>query len=83
MTISPIVIKITRKLKAKQNIYEYVDLHKKKQGTSTMGGIIFVIASVLAYICVSQKHNHLAVVSLICFVCFGIIGFLDDFLKIH
>ena len=83
LMLSPVVIKMIKKLKAKQNIYEYVDMHQKKQGTPTMGGIIFVIGAVLAYICVGQKYNHLAVVSLICFVGFATIGFLDDFLKIH
>ena len=83
LLLSPLVIKLTRKLKAKQSIYEYVDLHKKKQGTPTMGGIIFIAGSVFAFFCASQKYSRLAFVSLICFVCFGIIGILDDFLKIH
>ena len=48
-----------------------------------MGGIIFLLGGILAYICVGQKYGHLATVALICFVAYGIIGFLDDFLKIH
>jgi len=83
LLLSPLVIRLIKKLKAKQNIYEYVDMHQKKQGTPTMGGIIFVLGSVLAFLCVGEKYSHLATVSLICFASFGVIGFLDDFLKIH
>ena len=83
LILSPLVIKLTKRLKAKQNIYEYVDMHKNKQGTPTMGGLIFVLASVFAYVCVGQQYGKLAVINLICFLAFGLIGFLDDFLKIH
>ena len=82
LAISPLVIRLAKKLKASQTIYEYVDMHKQKSGTPTMGGIIFLLGSTLAFLCVRQSHSNLAVVCLVCFLAFAVIGFLDDFLKI-
>lgn len=80
--VSPIVIFLAKKLKARQNVYEYVDMHKSKQGTPTMGGIGILVAIIIASICCFTSQNHLACVTLIITLCFGILGFLDDFLKI-
>lgn len=83
LMISPLVIKFMRKLKANQSIYEYVDLHQKKAGTPTMGGLIFLLGTIAASFCVFGGSNKLALVCLVCFFAFAVIGFLDDFLKIH
>ncbi len=82
VVVSPIIIFLARKLKARQNIYEYVDMHKSKQGTPTMGGVGILIALIIGSVCCFTKQNHLACVTLIITLCFGILGFLDDFLKI-
>ena len=82
LVVSPIVIFFAKKLKAKQNIYEYVDMHKAKQGTPTMGGIGIIIALVIGSVCGFYGNNNLAVLTLMITLCYGIIGFLDDFLKI-
>ena len=80
--ISPLVIKFMRKLKANQTIYEYVDMHSKKAGTPTMGGVIFLLGTLLAYFCVQGGSNQMALVCIVCFFAFALIGFLDDYLKI-
>ena len=80
--ISPLIIRFMRKLKANQTIYEYVDMHSKKAGTPTMGGVIFLLGTIFAYFCVQHGANQLALVCLVCFFAFALIGFLDDFLKI-
>lgn len=80
--VSPIVIILANKLKAKQNIYEYVDMHKSKQGTATMGGVGIIIAIVIGSVCVFRQSNSLATITLFIMLCFGILGFLDDLLKI-
>ena len=80
--ISPLTIKFMRKLKANQTIYEFVDMHSKKAGTPTMGGVIFLLGTIFTYFCLQNGANQLALVSLVCFFAFALIGFLDDFLKI-
>lgn len=83
LVFSPLVIMVIKKLKAKQNIYEYVDMHKQKQGTPTMGGIIIILSIIVSsFVCIN-KYNHLALVTLIVTFCYAVIGFLDDFLKIY
>ena len=43
------IIKLIARLKGGQNILEYVDVHKVKQGTPTMGGIIFIIGLLVCF----------------------------------
>jgi len=82
LIISPFVIKMTKKLKASQPLYEYVDMHNKKSGTPTMGGIIFIIGIVVTSILFIGFESKLSLVCLGVFLSFGLVGFIDDFLKI-
>ena len=82
LIISPIVIKMTKKLKASQPLYEYVDMHNQKSGTPTMGGIIFIIGIVTTSLLFISFQSKLSMVCLGVFLSFGLVGFIDDFLKI-
>ena len=82
MLISPLIIKFFKKLIANQTIYEYVDMHRQKANTPTMGGVIFIVGSIVAFFCARSGSFNLALVCMVCFLCYGIIGFLDDFLKV-
>ena len=64
LIISPLVINLVKKLKASQPVYEYVDMHNKKSGTPTMGGIIFILSIILTSLLFLQGQNHLAVICL-------------------
>lgn len=81
--LMPIIIRTARSLKAKQPILHYVETHKVKSGTPTMGGIGFIIATcVVACIFFSYDMPY-GYVSALVMLGSGIIGFLDDFLKVH
>ena len=81
LIVSPFVISIMKREKIKQTILHYVDNHKSKNGTPTMGGLIFLIAiSVVSLICFKGKSLY-AKMTIIIFLCYGIVGFLDDFIK--
>lgn len=80
--IAPIVIKVCKKLKAGQNILEYVTLHSSKQGTPTMGGFIFILPISFVSLLFFSQNSTLAKVCLAVMVGYGIIGFLDDYIKI-
>ncbi len=58
----------------------------KKQGTPTIGGLIFIIATTIVTILYSafyvKSFNNSAIVLLLIFLAFGFVGFLDDYLKI-
>ena len=55
--ISPLIIKWLYKLKFGQSILIYVEKHKQKSGTATMGGIIFVLAGLVGYFVFYSKNN--------------------------
>ncbi len=86
LLFSPFFIPILRRLKFGQYIREEgPKSHQKKAGTPTMGGIIILVAIVASIFIVSTKHHILTTDTyLLLFVTvgFGIIGFLDDFIKV-
>jgi len=55
--------------------------HAKKAGTPTMGGIMIIISFLLAAM-VFMRDNSEAMAIVMVTIGFGIIGFLDDFIKI-
>ncbi len=81
------LIPLLKKLKVGQRISAFVgESHRKKEGTPTMGGLIFIIPTVLIVLGLLltgkiSYSDNLAIV-LIVFCGFAIIGFLDDFLSI-
>ena len=59
--------------------------HEKKSGTPTMGGVVFVLAATVSTIWVSiwqQETSKLIWILLISLLGYGIIGFLDDGIKL-
>lgn len=81
LAVSPFVIALIKREKVKQTILSYVEAHSSKSGTPTMGGIIFLISiSVVGYICFDDS-SVLAKMSLLVFLAYGLVGFLDDFIK--
>ena len=81
LVISPLIISIMKREKIKQTILEYVDVHQSKNGTPTMGGLIFLVAiSLVSLICFEGKSSCAKIVIWI-FLAYGIVGFLDDFIK--
>lgn len=83
LLIGPILIPILHKLKFGQNIRtEGPESHQKKAGTPTMGGIIFILATIIALSFRINKFSDDAAVALYALIAFGAIGFMDDYLKI-
>ncbi len=80
--IGPIIIKQAKKLKFGQNILSYVENHKSKQGTPTMGGVIFVFSSIITSLILIKQSFAVSLTAMAVFFAFGVLGFLDDYLKI-
>jgi phospho-N-acetylmuramoyl-pentapeptide-transferase len=68
--------------KAKQPINKYVPNHATKQNTPTMGGAIFVIATVFGVLLTAQITNPYIIAGLITIIGFSLVGFQDDLGKI-
>ena len=83
LILGPITIPVLRRLKFGQNIRkEGPQSHLKKAGTPTMGGVIFILSTTIVMIIMRFKPSDEAMVALYAFIAFGVIGFLDDILKI-
>lgn len=81
LIISPFVISFIKKEKVKQVILNYVEAHSGKVGTPTMGGIIFLVSITIVSLISFEGSSSLAKMSLIVFLGYGLVGFLDDFIK--
>lgn len=77
-----VVLSVLKRSRAKQEILQYVTEHASKNGTPTMGGIAFIITIVICAIIFCDVNNRITLVSLSVFVAYGLVGFLDDFIKI-
>lgn len=82
LILMPAVIAITKKLKFRQTILQYVDNHALKSGTPTMGGMGFVIAAIVTAFIYMRGNFSLAVTCIAVMGGYAIIGFLDDFIKV-
>jgi phospho-N-acetylmuramoyl-pentapeptide-transferase len=77
-----VIIPFLRKLKFGQTVRDDgPQSHLKKNGTPTMGGLIFLI-SVIVTSCIYVKDYPQIIPILFVTVGFGVIGFLDDYIKI-
>jgi phospho-N-acetylmuramoyl-pentapeptide-transferase len=94
---TPLAIKVFTALKAGQPIRsDGPKMHLSKKGTPTMGGVAFIVSTVIAYVAGHLALNTLpsaqiaqvgptitALVLLGLFVFCGAVGFLDDYLKVR
>ena len=68
-----------------QQMHEDVKQHQAKAGTPTMGGLVFLIVAVVVSFLVAlftqQLTNNVGMILFI-LVLYGLVGFLDDFLKV-
>ena len=83
-----VLIPILKKLRVGQKISIFVgEAHRKKEGTPTMGGLIFILPTIIATLglIITGKISYtsnLGIVLLV-FIGYACIGFLDDFLSIR
>lgn len=80
--LSPVIIPFLKKLKFGQYIREEgPQAHMKKSGTPTMGGLI-ILCSILVTSLFYVKSNKEIIPVLFVTLGFGLIGFLDDYIKV-
>lgn len=80
--MGPLIIPVLRKLKMGQTErVEGVQSHLKKAGTPTMGGVIILLAVVITSVVYIRSYPQIIPI-LFMTLGFGLIGFLDDYLKV-
>ena len=82
-----ILIPFLKRIRFGQRLSEYLqDEHKNKQGTPTMGGLIFILPTILIFIIMilfkKVNMNSTIAIVLITFLFYSAIGFIDDLLII-
>src|SRR5207302_5940976 len=56
--------------------------HQGKRGTPTMGGVIIILATLVPTLLWARLDNRYVIVTVVATLWMGLIGFLDDYLKI-
>lgn len=87
LVVGPWTIRMLRSLKIgqfikKDHVADLHALHKGKAGTPTMGGVMMLGAAVFSLILWSTLTNRLLWLALGVFVLLGLVGFLDDYIKL-
>lgn len=83
VVIGPIFLPILHKFKFGQTVRDDgPQTHLAKNGTPTMGGIMFIIGITITVILRTGGLDSQVGVGLVCMLGFGLVGFLDDFIKI-
>lgn len=82
------LIPMLRKLKCKQTISVFTAFrHASKEGTPTLGGLIFIIPTIITmlvlYLRGSLEITHSLLIIIFVFISYALLGFVDDYLKIR
>lgn len=83
-----ILIPLLRRLNCKQSISRFTAFaHASKDGTPTIGGLIFIIPTLMAmlflYLRGSLEITHSLLIIIFVFTSYALLGFVDDLLKVR
>ncbi len=77
------IIRLLLKLQVGETVRDLgLDGQKAKQGTPTMGGLIILAAILIPTLLFTKLDNVYIIIMLICTIWLGLIGFLDDYIKV-
>lgn len=87
LVVAVILIPLLKKLHVGQSVSKLInERHLKKDGTPTIGGLIFIIPTILImlilYLRGSIEFNSNLIILIFVFLSYGALGFIDDFLKV-
>lgn len=85
--LGAITIPLLKKVNVKQKVSSYLEKkHHEKDGTPTMGGVIFIIPTIITTIILlltgKLEMTHNLGIIMFVFIAYAILGFIDDFLII-
>ena len=84
IALGPVLIPLLKRLKFGQTERELgPKSHLTKQGTPTMGGLMFIFGILAGTLAFSLSATELVLPALLCTMGFALVGFLDDFLKVR
>ncbi|OAI57018.1 phospho-N-acetylmuramoyl-pentapeptide-transferase [Verrucomicrobiaceae bacterium SCGC AG-212-N21] len=77
-----ISLKVGQPIRSKEEVQKLFDLHGKKAGTPTMGGVLMLGTFVVSVILWTDWHNRLVWIVLGTTLLLGLLGFWDDYEKV-
>jgi phospho-N-acetylmuramoyl-pentapeptide-transferase len=78
------IIEALRRLKIGQSVREDgPESHLAKGGTPTMGGVFIIVSVAISMLLWGDLNNRMVWITLGSFAAFGVIGFIDDYLKVR
>ena len=81
--LGPLVINLLKRFQFEQHVrVDGPKSHYKKTGTPTMGGLLILMSLVISTLLWADLSNRYIWVVLFVTISFGVVGFLDDFIKI-
>ena len=87
LIFGPGLIKWLRQIKAgqyvrKEHVDSLAEYHSKKEGTPTMGGLLVIVSVLVSTLMWGRLDNDFVILCLGGMIWLGVIGFMDDYLKI-
>lgn len=79
--LGPVLIPILRRMKIGQTERKELESHLKKNGTPTMGGLMILAGIIITCLFYIKDYPKIVPILFVT-VGFGVIGFLDDYLKV-
>ena len=84
LLLGPALIRFVRRLNIGQNVREEVpESHKGKAGTPTMGGVLILVAGIVAVLLFADLRNRQIQLGLLVATWLGLLGFIDDYVKVR
>ncbi len=82
-----IMLPVLKKLNFRQSVCEFITKrHREKEGTPTIGGLVFIIPTIITMIILylrgSLEISHSLVIILFVFISYSLLGLADDLAKI-
>ena len=83
LILGRVLLPVLRALKAGQSIRDVGPTwHNYKSGTPMMGGLFFIISAIICLVCnIGFMKDYSVFYTLLLTLCFGAVGFMDDFFK--
>ena len=69
-------------IRSADEVHRLAELHRTKQGVPTMGGVIIIGTVVVSSVLWARPDNRFVGLALFSMVYLGVLGFVDDYLKV-
>ena len=82
LVVGPWLIRTLREFQIGQIVRDDLTGHQSKAGTPTMGGLLILTAAAVPTLAWGDLTNPYVWIAILSMIAFGLVGFLDDYLKI-